>query len=263
MVRAGNFRGGLCCLMLAGILGGVCASTASASQLIDRNASDLTLQLNGSGEALLTYRAAGKLRHVLAWGAVNALPPQAGMRQTKLRLDYSGGYEKYFKENPAAQALAQQYARIKGTPGYLANPVVKKLQQAQQAADSTGRPRSTAAAARTTARARLAVVECKAPDGSYWAVQEWQRELPDYGLAPTPAEAAGRFASPTGPAPYPSSRCRPTGPTAGGITSSATSATTASRCSASARPRREPPRQLRPQRLHRHLQLRVRLRLAA
>jgi len=34
------------------------------------------------------------------------------------------------------------------------------------------------------------VVACKAPDGSYWAVQEWQRELPDYGVAPTKAEAA-------------------------------------------------------------------------
>ena len=31
---------------------------------------------------------------------------------------------------------------------------------------------------------------CKAPDGSYWALQVWQRQLPDYGLDPTPAQAA-------------------------------------------------------------------------
>ena len=33
------------------------------------------------------------------------------------------------------------------------------------------------------------VTACKAPDGSYWAVQAWQRMLPNYGLAPTPKQA--------------------------------------------------------------------------
>jgi hypothetical protein len=31
---------------------------------------------------------------------------------------------------------------------------------------------------------------CTAPDGSYWAVQEWQRQLPDYGVTPTPFQSA-------------------------------------------------------------------------
>jgi hypothetical protein len=31
---------------------------------------------------------------------------------------------------------------------------------------------------------------CVAADGSYWALQSWQRGLPDYGLAPTKAQAA-------------------------------------------------------------------------
>jgi hypothetical protein len=31
------------------------------------------------------------------------------------------------------------------------------------------------------------VIECKAADGSYW--EEWQRELPDYGVAPTATQA--------------------------------------------------------------------------
>jgi hypothetical protein len=29
------------------------------------------------------------------------------------------------------------------------------------------------------------VAACRAPDGSYWALQTWQRSLPDYGLPPT------------------------------------------------------------------------------
>ena len=38
----------------------------------------LTLQLNAKGEALLTYTAGGKRVHVLAWGAVNAIPTKPG-----------------------------------------------------------------------------------------------------------------------------------------------------------------------------------------
>ena len=51
------------------------ASTASASQLIDRNATGVKLAVNAKGEALLTYRSAGKTKHVLAWGALNAIAP--------------------------------------------------------------------------------------------------------------------------------------------------------------------------------------------
>ena len=44
---------------------------------------------------------------------------------------------------------------------------------------------------------------CRAPDGSYWAVQQWQRQLPDYGLAPSPVEASTEvhLAHWTGPLP--------------------------------------------------------------
>ena len=34
------------------------------------------------------------------------------------------------------------------------------------------------------------VVACKAPDGSYWAVQSWQRKLPNYGLGSAPSNSA-------------------------------------------------------------------------
>jgi len=34
------------------------------------------------------------------------------------------------------------------------------------------------------------VAACRAPDGSFWAVQSWQRLLPNAGAAPSPAQAA-------------------------------------------------------------------------
>ncbi len=33
------------------------------------------------------------------------------------------------------------------------------------------------------------VAACKAPDGSYWAVQSWDRDLPDYGVPPSAEQA--------------------------------------------------------------------------
>ena len=107
-------------LVLSAVGGRV--SGASASQLIDRNATDVQLQLNAKGEALLTYRTNGLFRHVLAWGAVNALPSTVAAHQLKLRLDYSGGYERYFEESPAALALRAEYRKLKGRPGYLSEP---------------------------------------------------------------------------------------------------------------------------------------------
>ncbi|MEA2443375.1 MAG: hypothetical protein QOJ12_667, partial [Thermoleophilales bacterium] len=54
------------------------ASGAGASQLIDRDATGTKLAVNAKGEALLTYRAAGKLKHILVWGAVDARHPDSG-----------------------------------------------------------------------------------------------------------------------------------------------------------------------------------------
>jgi len=171
-------------------LAALVAAQARASQLIDRDATGVTLQVNAKGEALLTYTAHGRLRHVLAWGAINALPPTEGAAQVRLQLDYSGGYGKYFSQNPAAQKLAAAFRKIRYTPGYLASPLTRALQQTQQAADlywKTGfdgvcLPYDGPPIA-------WAVAECKAPDGSYWAVQEWQRELPDYGVPATPSQS--------------------------------------------------------------------------
>ncbi|MGE5691767.1 MAG: hypothetical protein ACM33B_14525 [Pseudomonadota bacterium] len=125
---------------------------AEASQLIDRNASGVGLQVNRRGEALLTYRAGGRLRRVLAWGAVNAHAPSRSRPQRAFRLDYSGGWRKHGRR------------------------VWVGFRNACAAYDGPG--------------LAWGVTACKAPDGSYWAVQAWQRMLPNYGVAPTPRQAA-------------------------------------------------------------------------
>jgi len=138
--------------LLAAVLAvaAVCG-TARASQLIDRNAHDVRLAVNTKGEALLTYRDAGGVKHVLAWGAVNAIAPTRDRQQVEFKLDYAGGWGKYHRT----------YWKTFGSAcGAYDGPPLAWL-----------------------------VTACKAPDGSYWAVQAWQRELPNYGVAPTPRQA--------------------------------------------------------------------------
>lgn len=121
-------------------------SAATASELIDRNAIGVKLAVNAKGEALLTYRAAGQLKHVLAGGAVNAIAPTTARKQLEFKLDYAGGWGKYHSD----------YWKTFGTKcGAYDGPDLHWL-----------------------------VTACKAPDGSYWAVQSWQRMLPNYGLPP-------------------------------------------------------------------------------
>jgi hypothetical protein len=134
------------------VLTAVCAPAATASQLIDRNSSAVTLQVNAHGEALISYRADGKLRHVLAWGAVNAIAPTRSRPQVAFKLDYAGGWGKYH---------SAYWRSFDGScDSYDGPPLAWK------------------------------VAACTAPDGSYWALQAWQRMLPNYGLRPTAAQAA-------------------------------------------------------------------------
>jgi len=128
------------------------ASTASASQLIIRNASAISLSVNAKGEAMVTYRAAGKVQHVLAWGAVNAIAPTRARAQVKFNLDYSGGYGKYKKLN--------FWNSFGGSCKPYTGPTLA-----------------------------WKVTACTAPDGSFWALQKWQRMLGNYGIASTPAQS--------------------------------------------------------------------------
>jgi hypothetical protein len=137
-------------LALVVVLTAVFAASASASQLIDRNAKGVKLAVNAKGEAMLTYTTGGKVKHVLAWDAVNAIAPTQARAQVEFKLDYSGGYGKYRRD----------YWKTFGKAcGAYSGPDLNWLV-------SGVRP-------------------CTAPDGSFWAIQAWQRALPNYGVAPT------------------------------------------------------------------------------
>jgi hypothetical protein len=137
---------------LAAMLGaGLLAQPAAASQLIDRNASDIHLSVNAKQEALITYRAHGVLKHVLAWGAINAIAPTPGRAQVAFKLDYAGGWGKYHTD---------YWKTFAGSCKPYTGPALA-----------------------------WNVTACTAPDGSYWALQAWQRALPDLGKTPDAAQS--------------------------------------------------------------------------
>ena len=126
---------------------GVGSGTAS-QPLYDANVQFLSLKVNGKGEALVTYRRSdGRLRHVLVWGAVNAREPAQGVAQVRFKFDYAGGWGKYRK--------ARYWKRFRNRCTPYDGPQLALL-----------------------------VTACKAPDGSYWALQAWQRRLPNLGFDP-------------------------------------------------------------------------------
>ena len=135
------------------------AGRATASQTLgDLNVTNLTLAVNMKGEALLTYnRQTGLLRHVLVWGAINALPPSQDVPQVRFQMDYSGGLAKY--HNPGYWTKFKNACRPYDGPALV-----------------------------------YVVAACDAPDGSYWAVQSWQRLLPMRGFDPwKPIQSAYGF----------------------------------------------------------------------
>lgn len=137
---------------LAALVLGNAVAPATASQLIGRDATGITLAVNGKGEALVTFNSGGKVMRVLAWGAINAIAPRADGKQVAFSLDYSGGYGKYKRD----------YWQTFGSYcGRYAGPALPD-----------------------------AVAACTAPDGSTWALQSWPRDLPDYGVAPSPTQSA-------------------------------------------------------------------------
>ena len=85
-------------LLVMVVVAAAIASNASASQLVDRNASAIKLEVNSKGEALISYKAHGTQRHVLAWGAENAIAPTRTRQQVAFKLDYAGGWGKYHRD---------------------------------------------------------------------------------------------------------------------------------------------------------------------
>jgi hypothetical protein len=124
----------------------ILAAPASASQFIERSAGKPRLAVNSKGMAMITYNKFGSVRHLLAWGAINARPPTRGVPQVKFRLDYSGGWGTYRRN------------------------VWKTFRDACRPYDGPPLPWLLAA--------------CKAPNGTYWALQGWQTAMPDLGFLP-------------------------------------------------------------------------------
>jgi hypothetical protein len=120
------------------------APSAQASDLLDVNAQGVTLKVQGS-RALVEYRAKGRARHVLVWGAVNARTPESGLAQVRFQHDYSGGLK--LEHRAMWKTFKDQCRTYDGPP------------------------------------LRYLVAACQAPDGSYWAIQSWQRNVPHRGWA--------------------------------------------------------------------------------
>ena len=134
--------------LATGIAALVLSGNALGAQLIDRNATGVLLEVStkDGGEAMLVYHAGGKLKHVLVWGATNARIPSRFQQQVKFKVDYSGGWGKY--RTLYWKHFVNQCRKYDG-------PALPNV-----------------------------VTECKSPDGTYWAVQQWPQALPDLGFAP-------------------------------------------------------------------------------
>ena len=135
----------------------VLAPTASASKLLDRNTRYESLKVDSRGVALVTYYARGHTIHALLWGAINALPPDAAhpKSQVKFHVNYAGGYG-----SPLGAGYWREVSKHNVCGAYTGPKLFRMLKA------------------------------CTAPDGSNWALQRWQRALPDNGWNPTTTTAA-------------------------------------------------------------------------
>jgi hypothetical protein len=101
------------------------AGTASAAQLIGRNATGVTIETNGKGEALFSFRQEGRFRHVLVWGAIDARTPARGAKQVEFKVDYSGGWK------------TRRTTKFSGTCAAYDGPALPNLVAACKAPDGT------------------------------------------------------------------------------------------------------------------------------
>ena len=134
-------------LGIAVLLAALLVGSARASQLIDRNAAGVQLAVNAKGEALVTYRVGGRVRHVLAWNATDARQPSSyPAPQVRFRKDYAGGWGKYH---------TRYWDRFQNACRPYHGPAIP-----------------------------FVVAACQAPDDSFWALQAWRTALPDLGFSP-------------------------------------------------------------------------------
>jgi hypothetical protein len=125
------------------------APAANASEAFaDVGPAFVSLEANRKGEALVTYkRADGRIRHVLVWGAVGARAPNEARRALRFKFDYAGGWGKHRR--------ASYWRSFRNFCEPYDGPQLAYF-----------------------------VAGCRAPDGSLWALQAWQRLLPHRGYDP-------------------------------------------------------------------------------
>jgi len=134
-------------LLLVLALAALPGAARASQQLGGFGASTVSTETYDAGTALVSYATAGGARrNVLVWGAVNAVAPDPNAAQVRFSLDYTGGLRRY------------------------GSAVWKRFRNACRPYDGP--------------RLELLVAACKAPDGSYWALQRWQRLLPMRGFDP-------------------------------------------------------------------------------
>ena len=126
------------------------APAALASEILsDKNVRAPTLKVNRQGYALVQYtRETGARRNILFWNAINAVPnSDVGQPQAKFKVDYAGGWGA-FRKAAYWKTFANACRPYDG-------PALEGF-----------------------------VAGCKAPDGSYWALQSWVRLEAMRGFAP-------------------------------------------------------------------------------
>jgi hypothetical protein len=124
------------------------AAPAGATFIVGRNPVHPTLQVDSTGHAIVSFTSGGKAQHIMVWGAVNALPPTRGKQQTAFKVDFSGGF---------AIHKSGYWKTIENVCKPYTGPALAWYVKGSG---------------------------CTAPDGSYWALQLWQRMLPDLGEKP-------------------------------------------------------------------------------
>jgi hypothetical protein len=137
--------------LIAAAAASALASTASASVLIARGGTHVKLKIAPNGEALVRYARHGQRKYVLAWGALNARPhPKCGTiqgapcgpRQVSMK------HRRIFSSGHSGRRIIHGPNRCRHYDG----PQLGWRVQA-----------------------------CKAPDGSYWALQSWVRIARNHG----------------------------------------------------------------------------------
>lgn len=137
------------------------AGSASASQLVARNAAHPSIKvgmLGGREVAVVTYQAGGVWHRALAWGAINARFYSTTVPQVQFSINYNGGAGSPFGANAWSKVVHSNLC----TP----DPALQSS-------------------------LTVAVAACTMSTNAseHWALQVWQRTLPDAGVHPATTTA--------------------------------------------------------------------------